>query len=115
MREADRDPGRLLDILKAAGYIKEFVDGCTYESFAADKMRFFAVLKNTEIIGEAAYMLTPSFKEHHPEVPWSQIIKMRHVLVHGYATVLPEILWQTATVDVPQLIEAISIIMERSE
>lgn len=45
---------------------------------------------------EAAYMLSLPFKETHREIPWDDIIKMRHVLVHGYATILPELLWYTA-------------------
>ena len=68
-----------------------------------DKLRYYAVVKNVEIIGEASYMLTPEFKESHSEIPWDDIIRMRHVLVHGYATILPELLWQTALNDVPKL------------
>ena len=112
MREQDRDPGRLTDILQAADYVRDFIEGCTFESFFADKMRYYAVLKNVEIIGEAAYMLTVEFKEEHNEVPWKQIIKMRHILVHGYASILPEILWETATEDIPSLAETIQKIMQ---
>lgn len=77
-----------------------------------DKLRYFAVVKNVEIIGEASFMLSTDFKDKHTDIPWNDIIKMRHVLVHGYATVLPELLWQTALEDVPKLkeqIEAISL------
>ncbi len=73
------------------------------EELAADKLRYFAVVKNVEIIGEAAYMLSLEFKEKHNSVPWNDIIRMRHVLVHGYATILPELLWHTALKDVPVL------------
>lgn len=107
MREPDRDPGRLADIIKAADYVGTFVANCSFESFFADKMRYFAVLKNIEIIGEAAYMLTSDFKDTHPEIPWEQIVKMRHILVHGYSAILPEILWETAINDVPHLLTSI--------
>ena len=110
MREADRDPGRLEDILKAADNVISFVKERTYESFVADKMCYFAVMKNLEIIGEASFMLTKEFRESHSEIPWKAIIKMRHILVHGYATVLPEIMWQTATEDVPQLLSSVKAI-----
>ena len=103
MREPARDPGRLQDILTAADMIRQFTDGLTREELMEDKLRFFAVVKNVEIIGEAAYMLSLPFKERHPEIPWNTIIRMRHVLVHGYATILPELLWHTALVEVPQL------------
>ena len=112
MREQDRDPGRLTDILQAADYVSEFIEGYSFETFFEDKMRYYAVLKNVEIIGEAAYMLSLEFKEQHNEVPWKQIIKMRHILVHGYASVLPEILWETATEDIPSLAKTIRKIMQ---
>ncbi len=105
MREAERDPGRIQDMLEAADYIISFVAGLDYEQFMSDKIRYFAVMKNVEIIGEAANMLTEEFKNSHSEIPWRQVIKMRHVLVHGYSNILPEILWETATQDVPQLKE----------
>lgn len=47
---------------------------------------------------EAANLLTNEFKTSHGDIPWKQIIKMRHVLVHGYSNVLPEILWETAKI-----------------
>lgn len=78
-----------------------------------DKLRYFAVLKNVEIIGEASYMLSSEFKEAHSEIPWKDIIKMRHVLVHGYAVVLPELLWQTALEDVPKLKKQIEELKEK--
>ena len=107
MREVERDPGRIQDMIEAADYIISFVEGLTYEQFLADKIRYFAVMKNVEIIGEAANMLTEGFRNSHSEIPWKQVIKMRHVLVHGYSNILPEILWETATQDVPQLKELI--------
>ena len=103
MRDPDRDKGRLQDIIQAADNVISFTDGFSMAELLIDKLRYFAVLKNVEIIGEASYMLSSEFKEAHSEIPWKDIIKMRHVLVHGYAVVLPELLWQTALEDVPKL------------
>ena len=103
MREPERDMGRLQDIIQAAKHIASFTEGYSQEELMSDKLRYFAVVKNVEIIGEAAYMLSLTFKESHSEIPWNDIIRMRHVLVHGYATILPELLWHTALVDVPIL------------
>ena len=111
MREPERDPGRLQDIIDAANHIASFTEGYSQEELAADALRYFAVVKNVEIIGEAAYMLSLDFKEKHSEIPWNDIIRMRHVLVHGYATILPELLWHTALVDVPMLKKQIEEIM----
>lgn len=112
MREASRDKGRLEDILEAADYVSSFVEGLDYDAFLSDKLRYFAVLKNVEIIGEATYMISPAFKEAHPDLPWDNIIKMRHVLVHGYSSILPELLWDTAINDVPQYRERVRSLLE---
>ena len=111
MREPERDNGRLLDIIQAANHIISFTEGYSLEELFADKLRYFAVVKNVEIIGEASYMLSTTFKNKYPEIPWNDIIRMRHVLVHGYATVLPELLWQTALEDVPRLKKQIETII----
>lgn len=112
MREPERDQGRLQDILSAADRISMFTEGLSKETLMNDKLRYYAVVKNVEIIGEAAYMLSLPFKEQHPEIPWNAIIKMRHVLVHGYATILPELLWHTALVEVPELKQEISRLLD---
>ena len=66
-----------------------------------DKLLFYAVMKNVEIIGEAAYMLSKEFKNAHPETPWDMVQGMRHVLVHDYARVNSNRLWSTAVNDIP--------------
>lgn len=103
MREPARDKGRLEDILQAIEYAKQFTENATFEDFAKDKRTYFAVVKNVEIIGEAAYMISLEFKEKHPELPWKVIINMRHVLVHGYTSIVPEMLWQTVKEDLDPL------------
>lgn len=69
-----------------------------------DKILFYGLSKMVEIIGEAAYMVTNEFKESNPELPWRQITGMRHILVHGYFTVRPEVLWDVIENDIPTLI-----------
>lgn len=84
MRESLRDPMRLDHIKNAA---KRLIDKHTefgVHNIPEDSLEYFGVVKLLEIIGEAAYMLTPEFKESHPETPWRQITGMRHYLVHGH-------------------------------
>lgn len=64
-------------------------------------------MKNVEIIGEAANLLTRHFREAFTELPWRQIVSMRNVLVHGYAQVSDTDVWQTATNDIPPLREQV--------
>lgn len=103
MREASRDKGRLSDIVEYAKHVEHFIDGFTFEEFRTDTRTYFAVMKSIEVIGEAAYMLTKEFKEEHSELPWPQIVAMRHILVHGYAQVRIEDLWETAINDIVPL------------
>ena len=56
MRERSRDRQRLEDILNCISNVRQFVDGVSFDAFIDDKMRYFAVMKNIEIIGEAANM-----------------------------------------------------------
>jgi hypothetical protein len=70
-------------------------------------MRYFAVMKNIEIIGEAANMLTRNFRMNNPELPWRMIVGMRNVLTHGYANVSDMKLWKTATEDLDPMYDTI--------
>ena len=103
MRERSRDKGRLEDIVEYSDNVIELIAGISYEDLVRDKRTYYAVMKNVEIVGEAAYMLTKDFKEKHPETPWKIVQGMRHILVHDYAQVIPRILWGTATENIPSL------------
>lgn len=113
MREPERDNGRIQDMLEHAQNIMDFVQGVAFEDFVKDKILYFALVKNLEIIGEAAYMLTPAFKQAHPEIAWEPCVKMRHILVHGYASVEPEIVWDTAVNDIPRLKGQLEVLRNR--
>ena len=82
---------------------RKILDGVSYEDFVNDIRIYYSVMKNIEIIGEAANMLSKDFIETHTELPWKQIIGMRHVLVHGYAQVSNVDLWDTARNDIDPL------------
>ena len=107
MREHSRDRGRLEDILKYAQNVELIVEGITFEEFTRDIRIYYSVMKNVEVIGEAANMLTRHFRETHTELPWRLIVSMRNVLVHGYAQISDIDLWQTATTDIHPLSEQV--------
>ena len=103
MRERARDRGRLEDIVTYANNVATIIDGITFEELTADIRIYYSVIKNIEIVGEAAFMLTRAFKEAHSETPWKLVQGMRHILVHDYTRVIPRILWGTATENIPEL------------
>ena len=105
MREPVRDSARLEHMVDAISRIFDFVDGKTKDEIQNDSILYYAVVKNIEIIGEAAYMLTPEFKDAHPATPWRIIVGMRHFLVHGYSEVDSEEVWNVVDKDLKPLKE----------
>lgn len=57
------------------------------EAYRSDPLLRFATIKQIKIIGEAAYHLTKELRAAHPEVPWAQVMGMRHRLVHDYYSI----------------------------
>lgn len=103
MREARRDRLRLQHMLDACDAVTEFMAGRTEEDLITDKMLVSAVTRQIEIIGEAANMVTTELRDAHPEVPWKQIIGMRHKIIHEYFAVQTDTVWDVVQSDVPVL------------
>lgn len=98
----------LEDILIAARHVQRFVEVVTREEFEVDVMRQSAVIRQLEIVGEAAKQVSPAFRDAHPGIPWRGMAGMRDVLIHAYRNVdLPEV-WKVATTAVPDLIAALA-------
>lgn len=103
MRENVRDRDRLEHIVEAIDRILIFADGKTKEELEADNLKYYGIVKNIEIIGEATYKLTRAFCGQHPETPWEFIAKMRHVLVHDYYQIEPKEVWKVIREDLHPL------------
>lgn len=103
MRESVRNIDRLRHILEQIDALTKVVPTLTLDTLDTDKVRYYGIVKMTEIIGEAAYKLTDDFIDAHPEVPWKVIRGMRHYLVHEYYQVSKEGLWDTIVNDLPEL------------
>ena len=84
MREPLRDRSRLEHILEAIERLQTYAGLLSREELETDVLRYYGIVKNIEIVGEAAYKLTAQFKDSHDLTPWRVIEKMRHVLVHDY-------------------------------
>lgn len=112
MREKVRDKERIEHMLEAIDNLFEFTRGLSYEQYQENKILKFAVIKNIEIIGEAAYMTTKSLQENHPEIAWANVIGMRHVLVHGYYNIDDHISWVVIQNDLKPLKEKLEDILK---
>jgi len=95
------DLQRCRDILQAIEKIEQNCLGI-HES-EADEMLNVWILHHLQIIGEAAYKTSESFKMLHPQIAWTKMVGTRHVLVHDYFQTNTHVLWQTVENDLPQL------------
>jgi len=71
------------------------------DSFMHNEKTVDTVVRNLEIIGEAANRLPAQFKDHHCAIEWSKIVGLRHRIVHQYFGIDREIIWEIVTADLP--------------
>jgi len=90
--------------LDAARHVVVFVNDRSREDLDCDVMLVRALMNAVQEIGEAATRVGEVGRSRAPDVPWREIVAMRHVLVHVYWGVDRDRLWKTATEDVPALI-----------
>ena len=96
---------RLEHILKAAQDIIRFTKGKTKTDIKTDEILILALIKEIEIMGEAASRLSAETKEKFSSIEWRDMIGMRNRLIHDYDEVDLGILWDTITNDIPQIIK----------
>jgi len=87
--------------MDAAREAEGFVRGKQREDLDSDRLLVLGLMKAVEIIGEAAYQISPSTRSQLPGIPWEDIIGMRHRLVHAYFDIDLDILWHTVQDDLP--------------
>jgi uncharacterized protein with HEPN domain len=98
------DDALLLDMLIAARKIQRFVAGMTFEEFEANEMAQSAVLREFQVIGEAARLVTDATRTACVGIEWQLIVGMRNRLVHEYFEIRLDVVWETVRSDIPILI-----------
>jgi len=86
----------LEDILTAINRISEYLDGYNFNDFKKEYKTVDAVIRNFEVIGEAAKNLPKDIKEKYPEVPWAEMYLLRNKVSHEYFGIDYEIIWGVA-------------------
>ena len=99
-----RDDAWLLDMLLAARNAVGFAAPLTFSEFEGDRLHQLAILKSIETIGEAASRVSEETRAGHPDIPWTEIIRMRSRLVYACFASQLDIVWQTVRNDLPPLI-----------
>jgi len=107
------DVVRLRHMLDAAREAMRFTRGKQREDLNKDRLLVFGLVKAMEIIGEAAWQISDETRAQLPQIPWTDIIGMRHRLVHAYFDINLDILWRTLQEDLPPLIAALEKALER--
>jgi len=93
---------RLLDMQEAIERIHKYTVAGRDE-FDRNELVQTWVVHHLEILGEAARTMPDDFREAHPEVPWRQIVAMRHILVHQYFGIDKDVVWSVVGDSLPQL------------
>ena len=94
-------------ILDAIDQIGTYLDGSDMEAFVANPLLVDGVARQLSIIGEAANHFSEEFMGEHPDIPFRDIVGMRNIIIHEYAGVNAEFLWETFETDLPKLKEAL--------
>ena len=101
---ARRDEVLVLDMLIAARKIQRFSAGMTRDTLEDNEMAVSAIVREFQVIGEAARMVSDDFKTQHAVIPWKTLRGLRNRVIHEYFRVDLDILWQTIEDNLPVLI-----------
>lgn len=108
MRPEDRN--RVRHLAEAATKAVHYANGRSRADLDVDELLRLALTKLVEIVGEAAKQVSPDIRAAHPDVPWRAAARMRDRLIHHYFDINLDVLWQTVTVDLPDLLETLPAI-----
>ena len=106
------DRERLLDIQEAIQRIEKYA-AQGREAFDRDELIQNWFVRHLQIIGEAVRAIPAEFKDRYPEIPWSQIMGMRNILVHDYFGIDREVVWSAVERDLPDLKRKIETILKK--
>ena len=105
----------LYDIIECCDRVADYINGVREEDYQLNQMLQDALVRNIEVVGEAVKNLSPELTEAHPQIAWSQIARMRDKIAHHYFRINLDVVWKTATDDLPLLRPQIKAIYENIE
>jgi uncharacterized protein with HEPN domain len=102
--DADKkDLVRIRHMLDSVVEGRSFLRGKLRSDLESDRMLTLALIKEIEILGEAAGRVSEKFKSRYAQIPWSAIIATRNRLIHGYFDIDLDVVWKTVSEDLPTL------------
>ncbi|MEW5827458.1 MAG: DUF86 domain-containing protein [Chloroflexota bacterium] len=103
---------RITDILQCIEHITAYTQDMTQSEFQGDQKTIDAVLRNLEIIGEAARHVPETVTRENPDIPWDEMRAMRNIVIHEYFGVNLNIIWHTTQVNLPSIVGKLKEILE---
>lgn len=97
----------LADMLGFARQAMVFAGSASLDDFANDAKSQFAIMHALQFLGEAAKSVPEDIRQAHGTIPWSGIIGMRNIVAHNYLGADPAVIFDTVSLDLPPLIEAL--------
>lgn len=105
------DKARLGHIFDAISAIEKYVAGVEKDDFLENNMMQDAVMRQIEIIGEAAGRISEGLQDDYPELPWMEMRAIRNKIVHDYLEINTDIIWDTVQNDLPALKDQIKSLL----
>ena len=102
------------DMIGFAEKVLAYTEGMDQQEFTASGITYDAVLRNLELIGEAATRIPEQVRQAHPEIPWRMIIATRNRLIHAYLGIDDDIIWSIIRDDIPSLLKALKQLKQDS-
>ncbi|PIT84545.1 nucleotidyltransferase [Candidatus Micrarchaeota archaeon CG10_big_fil_rev_8_21_14_0_10_45_29] len=103
------------DMLDAVRFIKRHTKGLSKAQFFQNELVFEAVLRNIELVGEAASRIPENVRAKYPKIPWKKIVGTRNKLIHSYRDVNPDIVWDVIEKDLDSLEKQLKEIKSRQK
>ncbi|HRH38066.1 MAG TPA: DUF86 domain-containing protein [Flavobacteriales bacterium] len=105
------DKQLLLDMQEATSRVLRYTAGFDERLFLEQEQTIDSVVRNIQIIGEAASRISKEFRDAHPEIEWPGIIGMRHRLVHDYFEIEEKLIWRVIETKLPEFYEQLKKIL----
>lgn len=109
------DEALLLDMLIAARKTQQFTTGMSRADFDANSMAQSAVVRELQVVGEAARLVSEATRTQNPAIPWAAIAGMRNRMIHEYFRLDLDVVWETIQQSVPALIRDLEALVPRDE